>query len=384
MADDRSTPRLTQHHRAIRAKACSVADEQIEPGAAKTDRTGEFPEYGHDALVDAGLYATHVPPRYGGPGHDALADALVMEEISRACASTSLVYSVTRLATLPIVKHGSDVVRDRYLPAVAREGAIFSFALSEPDAGSDAASITTRAKSDGTDYVINGAKRWITNATAAQFFLVFAVTDPDRADRRVSAFVVERSDAGVSVGVPEDKLGLRGSPTAEVVFSGVRVPADRLVGEPGGGLPLALEALDHSRVSIAAQAVGLGQAALDHAIEYLKSRRQFGRSLAEFQGLKFMVAGMAMKLAAARELTYAAAERSAADAPDLSFYSAAAKCFASDAAMEITTDAVQLLGGNGYLRSHPVERLMRDAKATQIYEGTNQIQQLVMARHLLS
>lgn len=376
----RDVPRHTSD---FRERVRAVVEREIAPRARAVDQKAEFPRDGYLALVRNGLYATHVPVRYGGEGASAPAAAVVVEEIARACASTSLVVSVTRLATLPLLAHGRESLREKYLQAVAKDGAIFSFALSEPEAGSDPGAMRTRAVRDEGHFVLAGTKRWITNASEAQYFLVFAVTEPDAPRNRISAFVVERDDPGVSVGAAEDKLGLRGSPTCEVHFDGVRVPAERLVGEPGSGLGIALEALDHSRVSIAAQAVGIAQGALDCAAEYLGVRRQFGRQIGEFQGLRFMVASMAMKLAAARELTYAAAGHSESADESLRFFAAAAKCFASDTAMEVTIDAVQLLGGNGYTREFPVERMMRDAKATQIYEGTNQILRSVIAREVL-
>jgi alkylation response protein AidB-like acyl-CoA dehydrogenase len=384
MSGDIVVPSFDDNHRAIRQRARSIARTCLAAEAADVDRHATFPERGFRALFGDGLHALHIPAEYSGPGADVLAGIIVMEEIAWGCAATSLIPSVTRLATMPILMHGTAELRKRYLPPVARDGAIFAFALSEPDAGSDVAAISTRAVRCDGHYVINGTKRWITNASVAEYFLLFAVTGPGDGSRSISAFVLHRDDPGITIGKPEEKLGLRGSPTCEIYLRDVQVPFNRMVGEPGAGLAMALEALDHSRVFIAAQAVGIAQAALDRAITHLRSRRQFGRTLDEFQGLKFMVAQMGMNVAAARELTYAAAVRAEDKSDDLGFYAAAAKCFASDVAMRVTTDAVQLLGGMGYVRSGQVERMMRDAKATQIYEGTNQIQQLVMARHLLS
>ena len=262
---------------------------------------------------------------------------------------------------------------------------MFSYALSEPEAGSDIASMRTRAIAyERTAIVLNGVKRWITNAGESDIYVVFAVTDPAVGAKGISAFVVERDDPGVTFGALERKLGIKGSPTREVYLDNVTVPEDRLVGELGTGVATALGTLDHTRVTIAAQAVGIAQAALDLAVEFLKGRQQFGRRLADFQGLQFMVADMGMKLEAARQLTYVAAAKSERGDADLTFLASAAKCFASDAAMSITVDAVQLMGGYGYSREYAAERLMRDAKITQIYEGTNQVQRMVMARHLLS
>jgi alkylation response protein AidB-like acyl-CoA dehydrogenase len=258
-----------------------------------------------------------------------------------------------------------------------------SYCLSEPEAGSDVASMRTRAVRDGDEFVINGVKRWITNAGVSDFYTVFAVTDPEKRTRGISAFLVEKADAGVSFGAPEKKLGIKGSPTCEVYFDNVRIPASRMIGAEGTGFVTAMKTLDHTRITIAAQAIGVAQGALDYALGYVKERKQFGRPFSDFQGLQFMIADMGMKLEAARQLTYAAACKSERNDADLGYFGAAAKCFASDVAMEITTDAVQLLGGYGYTKDYPVERMMRDAKITQIYEGTNQVQRIVMARSLL-
>jgi alkylation response protein AidB-like acyl-CoA dehydrogenase len=261
---------------------------------------------------------------------------------------------------------------------------MFSYCLSEPDAGSDAAGMKTRAVLDGDTWVLNGVKRWITNAGVSEYYTVFAVTDPAARSRGISAFVVEKSDEGVSFGAPEKKLGIKGSPTREVYLDNVRIPADRIIGEPGTGFGTAMQTLDHTRVTIAAQALGIAQGALDFALGYVQERKQFGKAIADFQGIQFMLADMGMKLEAARQLTYAAAGKSERGDKDLTYFGAAAKCFASDAAMQITTDAVQLLGGYGYTKDFPLERMMRDAKITQIYEGTNQVQRIVMARQLLN
>lgn len=324
-----------------------------------------------------------MPEAYEGVGADALATVIVIEEIARVCASSSLIPAVNKLASMPWLLAGSEELKQTYLRRWPRE-AMASYCLSEPEAGSDAAAMTTRAVRDGDTYVLDGVKRWITNAGVSQFYTVFAVTDPAAGTKGISAFVVERADEGVSFGAPEHKLGIKGSPTREVYLDRVRVPTSRLVGEPGTGFATAMRTLDHTRVTIAAQAVGIAQGALDYALGYVKERKQFGKPLAEFQGLRFMLADMGMKLEAARQLTYAAAARSERGDADLTYFGAAAKCYASDMAMEITTDAVQLLGGYGYTRDYPVERMMRDAKITQIYEGTNQIQRMVMARQLLA
>jgi len=375
--------RLSEEHEAIREAVRTLCDAKVAPHAAEVDETAAFPQASYEALRSADFHAPHIPVEYGGAGADALATAIVIEEVARACASSSLIPAVNKLGTMPLLLAGSEELKRRYLPPVARGDALFSYCLSEPEAGSDAASMKTRAVRDGDHYVINGVKRWITNAGESEFYTVFAVTDPEARTRGISAFVVEKSDPGVSFGAPEKKLGIRGSPTREVYFDNVRIPADRMIGEPGTGFATAMRTLDHTRVTIAAQAVGIAQGALDFAKNYVKERQQFGRPIADFQGIQFMLADMAMKLEAARQLTYTAAAKSERFDPDLTFFGAAAKCFASDVAMEITTDAVQLLGGYGYTQDFPVERMMRDAKITQIYEGTNQVQRIVMARQLL-
>ncbi|MFY1687750.1 acyl-CoA dehydrogenase family protein [Plantactinospora sp. WMMB782] len=374
---------LPEEHQAVREAVREVCDAKVAPNAAEADETGEFPKASYDALRAADFHAPHIPEEYGGAGADALATAIVIEEVARACASASLIPAVNKLGTMPLLLAASDELKRRYLPAVARGEAMFSYCLSEPEAGSDAASMTTRAVRDGDFYVLDGVKRWITNAGVSEYYTVFAVTDPAARSRGISAFVVEKSDPGVSFGAPEKKLGIKGSPTREVYLDSVRIPADRMIGEPGTGFGTAMRTLDHTRVTIAAQALGIAQGALDYARAYVRERKQFGRAVAEFQGIQFMLADMGMKLEAARQLTYAAAGKSERGDADLTYFGAAAKCFASDAAMEITTDAVQLLGGYGYTRDYPVERMMRDAKITQIYEGTNQVQRIVMARQLL-
>jgi alkylation response protein AidB-like acyl-CoA dehydrogenase len=376
--------RLPEEHAAIREAVRAVCDAKVAPYAAECDETGEFPKASFEALRASDFHAAHIPVEYGGAGADALATVIIIEEVARACASSSLIPSVNKLGTTPLILSGSEEVKRAYLPAVAAGEGMFSYCLSEPEAGSDAAAMKTRAERDGDHYVLNGAKRWITNAGISEFYTVFAATEPGVGARGISAFVVEKGDAGVSFGAPEKKLGIKGSPTREVYFDNVRIPASRLIGAPGTGFATAMRTLDHTRVTIAAQAVGIAQGALDAGLAYIKERKQFGRAVAEFQGIQFMVADMGMKLEAARQLTYVAAGKSERNDPDLTYFGAAAKCFASDAAMEITTDAVQLLGGYGYTRDFPVERMMRDAKITQIYEGTNQVQRIVVARQLLA
>jgi alkylation response protein AidB-like acyl-CoA dehydrogenase len=376
--------RPTEEHEAFRAAVREVCDAKVAPHAAETDELAEFPKASFEALVAADFQAPHIPEEYEGVGADALAVVIVIEEVARACASTSLIPAVNKLASLGWITEGSQELKQRYLPPLARGESMASYCLSAPDAGTDAASMKTRAVRDGDEFVVNGVKRWITNAGESDFYTVFAVTDPEKRSRGITAFVIEKADEGVSFGAPERKLGVKGSPTREVYFDQVRIPETRIIGTEGAGFGMAMRTLDHTRVTIAAQAVGIAQGALDYALGYVKERHQFGKALAEFQGLQFMLADMGMKLEAARQLTYAAAARSERGDADLTYFGAAAKCFASDVAMEITTDAVQLLGGYGYTKDYPVERMMRDAKITQIYEGTNQVQRIVMARQLLA
>jgi alkylation response protein AidB-like acyl-CoA dehydrogenase len=376
--------RIGEDHEALRDAVRTLAHDKIAVHAAEVDETEAFPRDAYQALVAGDFHAPHIPEEYGGVGADALATCIVIEEVARACASSSLIPAVNKLGTLPLLMAGSEEQRRRYLPPVAAGEAMFSYALSEREAGSDTASMRARARRDGDDWVLNGTKAWITNAGESEYYTVLAVTDPDgRRGANVSAFVVERSDPGVSFGAKERKLGIKGSPTREVLLADVRIPGDRLLGEPGEGLKIALRTLDHTRVTIGAQAVGIAQGALDVALAYAKERKQFGRHIADFQGVQFMIADMAMALESARQLVYVAAAKSQRNDPDLAFFGAAAKCQASDVAMRVTTDAVQILGGAGYTRDFPVERMMRDAKITQIYEGTNQVQRIVMARQLL-
>jgi alkylation response protein AidB-like acyl-CoA dehydrogenase len=376
--------RISEDHEALREAVRAVVEDKVAPYAASVDEHSRFPQEAYDALRAGDFHAPHIPERYDGVGADALATCLVIEEVARGCASSSLIPAVNKLGTMPLLLGATEELKARYLPPVARGDAMFSYGLSEREAGSDTAAMRCRARADGDTFVLDGQKSWITNAGISEYYTVMAVTDPDAPrGRGVTAFVVEKDDEGFSFGEPERKLGIKGSPTRELHFDACRIPADRVVGQPGEGLRLALRTLDHTRVTIGAQAVGIAQGALDHATAYVKERKQFGKAIAEFQGIQFMLADMAMTLEAARQLVYVAAAKSERDDPDLPFFGAAAKCYASDVAMRVTTDAVQLLGGAGYVNDFPLERMMRDAKITQIYEGTNQIQRLVMARSLL-
>ena len=376
--------RLPEEYQELRASVRDLADNKIAPHAAAVDEESRFPQEAHDALVGAGFHAPHVPAAYGGEEADALAVCLIIEEVARACASSSLIPAVNKLGSLPVLLAGSEDLKASVMPPLARGEAMFSYCLSETDAGSDAAGMRTTAVRDGDGWVINGSKKWITNAGVSRYYTVLAVNDPEKGPRGgVTAFVVDREDEGVSFGAPERKLGIKGSPTREVYFDQVRIGDDRRIGEVGAGFTIAMRTLDHTRITIAAQAIGIAQGALDAAAAYAKEREQFGKPIAQFQGLQFMLADMATKLEAARQLTYAAAAASEREDASLTFLSATSKAFASDVAMEITTDAVQVLGGYGYTRDYPLERMMRDAKITQIYEGTNQVQKIVIARQLL-
>ncbi|WP_144856161.1 acyl-CoA dehydrogenase family protein [Marihabitans asiaticum] len=377
--------RISEDHEAIREAVRAVAEDKIVPFAAAVDEESRYPQEAHDALVAADFHAAHVAEEYDGVGADALAVSIIIEEVSRACASSGLIPAVNKLGSMPVILAGSEDLKGRYLPALASGASFFSYGLSEREAGSDTAGMRCKATRDGEDWVLKGSKAWITNAGVSDFYTVLAVTDPDgERGRNISAFVVEKSDEGFTFGEKERKLGIKGSPTRELHFDNVRLPGDRMVGAEGEGLKIALRTLDHTRITIGAQAVGIAQGALDQAVAYVTERQQFGKAIAQFQGIQFMLADMAMQLEAARQMVYVASAKSERMDEDLPFFGAAAKCFASDVAMKITTDAVQLLGGAGYTRDFPVERMMRDAKITQIYEGTNEIQRVVMARQLLA
>jgi alkylation response protein AidB-like acyl-CoA dehydrogenase len=377
------TYRLTEEHALLRKTVRDLSLTVIAPRAAEIDATAEYPWDVHRAMKDADMLAIHVPEAYGGAGADKIAHCILVEEVARVCASSSLIPMGNKLGTTGLILAGSEELKQQFLPAVASGDATFSYALSEREAGSDAAAMRTRAVADGDGWVLNGTKAWITNAGVSTHYTVMAVTDPGKGANGISAFVVRADDPGFSVGTKERKLGIKGSPTCEIYFSDCRIPADRIIGLPGTGFKTALKTLDHTRLGIGAQAVGIAQGAIDAATAYVKDRRQFGQRIADFQGVQFMLADMAMRTEAARQLVYVAAAAAERGEPDLTFRSSAAKCFASDTAMAVTTDAVQLFGGAGYTMDFPVERMMRDAKITQIYEGTNQIQRMVMSRSLL-
>ncbi|WP_409434538.1 acyl-CoA dehydrogenase [Mycobacterium sp. SMC-14] len=375
--------KLPEEHDELRAAIRALAEKEIAPYAKDVDEQARFPEEALTALNASGFNAVHVPEEYGGQGADSVAACIVIEEVARVCASSSLIPAVNKLGTMGLILSGSDELKAQVLPGLASGEVMASYALSEREAGSDAAAMRTRAKADGDDWILNGSKCWITNGGKSSWYTVMAVTDPDLDANGISAFMVHIDDEGFTIGPKEHKLGIKGSPTTELYFENCRIPGDRIIGEPGTGFKTALRTLDHTRPTIGAQAVGIAQGALDAAIEYTKDRKQFGKNISTFQGVQFMLADMAMKLEAARLMVYSAAARAERGETGLGFISAASKCFASDVAMEVTTDAVQLFGGAGYTTDFPVERMMRDAKITQIYEGTNQIQRVVMSRHLL-
>jgi alkylation response protein AidB-like acyl-CoA dehydrogenase len=374
---------LGEEHDALRDAVRAMAEKQIAPHAAEVDEQERYPHEAREAMVRSGFHAVHVPETYGGEGADSVATCIVIEEVARVCASSSLIPAVNKLGTMGLLLAGAEELKKQVLPSLAGGDAMASYALSEREAGSDAAAMRTKARLDGDHWVLSGTKCWITNAGESTWYTVMAVTDADKGASGISAFVVHKDDPGFSVGPKERKLGIKGSPTREIYFEDCTIPADRIIGEPGSGFKTALQTLDHTRPTIGAQAVGIAQGAVDASIAYVKERKQFGKAIGDFQGVQFMLADMAMKTEAARQLVYIAAARAERGEGKLGFISSASKCFASDVAMEVTTDAVQLFGGYGYTRDFPVERMMRDAKITQIYEGTNQIQRMVMARALL-
>ncbi|WP_282780792.1 acyl-CoA dehydrogenase [Nocardia sp. CC201C] len=373
---------LEDFHHELREAIRGLSEKEIAPYAKDVDGNSRFPEEALTALNAAGFNAVHVPEAYGGQGADSVATCIVIEEVARVCGSSSLIPAVNKLGTMGLILNGSEELKQQVLADIVA-GKMASYALSEREAGSDAASMRTRARQDGDGWIINGSKCWITNGGKSDWYTVMAVTDPDKGANGISAFMVHSDDEGFVVGPLEHKLGIKGSPTAELYFENCKVPGDRIIGEPGTGFKTALQTLDHTRPTIGAQAVGLAQGALDAAIAYTKDRKQFGKAIADFQNTQFMLADMAMKVEAARLMVYTSAARAERGEQNLGFISAAAKCFASDVAMEVTTNAVQLFGGAGYTTDFPVERMMRDAKITQIYEGTNQIQRLVMSRAIL-
>ena len=381
---DPTSYRLTQDQELLRDAVRVLADERIAPRAAEIDRTAEFPWDVKELLAGQDILGLPFPTEYGGVGGELLTVCLAVEQISRVCATSGLILAVQELGALPILLAGTDEQKARWLPDLAAGRSLIAFALTESEAGSDAAAARTRARRDGDDYVIDGAKRFISQGSVADLVTVFAVTD-DAADRhrRLSCFVVETKTPGFKVERLEHKMGIRGSPTAELSFSGLRVPATNRLGDEGDGFSIAMRTLDRSRPAIAAQAVGIAQGALDVAARYARERKQFGKPIGELQMIAAMLADMDAGTEAARQLLYKACVEIDAGSAQASRWSAMCKLVAGDTAMRVTTDAVQVLGGYGYIDEFPVERMMRDAKITQLYEGTQQIQRLVIARSLL-
>jgi alkylation response protein AidB-like acyl-CoA dehydrogenase len=371
---------LPQEHVDFRDTIRQIVTERVAPRAAEIDEQAEYPWDIRKLFGEQDLLGLPFPTEYGGTGTGTLMLNIAIEEVAKACASSALILMVQELGTLPIQLFGTDEQKERFLPRCASGEWSPAFALSEPEAGSDPGGMITSAVADGDDWVITGTKNWITNLGVADFYIVFAVTD--REERRITAFIVEKERPGFSVGKLEHKLGIRGSPTGQPIFDDVRVPGENILGQVGKGLSVALATLERTRLGAGAQAVGIAQGATDYAVAYARERRQFGKAINEFQAIQFKLADMEMRTAAARELLYKACAMADRNAPGLGKYSSMAKVFASDAAMQTTIDAIQVLGGYGYVKEYPVERMMRDAKITQIYEGTNEIQRLVIARTL--
>ncbi|WP_145941583.1 acyl-CoA dehydrogenase family protein [Corynebacterium glyciniphilum] len=378
---------LPEEYRELRDSIRGLSEQEIAPYAAAVDADERFPEEALKALNDSGFNAIHVGEAYGGQGGDSLAAVIVIEEVARVCGASSLIPAVNKLGTMGLILSGSEELKQQVLPDIVN-GAMASYALTEREAGSDAGGMKTKAAKDGDEWVLNGSKCFITNGGKSTWYTVMAVTDPEAGANGISAFMVHKDDPGFRVGGLEHKLGIKGSPTAELYFEDCRIPGDRIIGDEGTGFKTALATLDHTRPTIGAQALGIAQGAFDAAVEYVKERKQFGKPIAAFQNTQFMLADMKMKIDAARLMIYTAAsnaERGEAEGGEkLGLLAAGSKTFASDIAMQVTTDAVQLLGGYGYTRDFPVERMMRDAKITQIYEGTNQVCRMVMGRQILA
>src|SRR3989441_8330060 len=375
--------RLSEDEQALIEAIRELALERVAPRAAEIDHTGEFPWDMKELLAQQDILAMPFPTEYGGIGASELAIVMAIEELARHCATTALLLAVQQLGSTPILLAGNEQQKRKYLPRLASGEWMAAFGLTEAGSGSDAAAMRTMAVRKGEKYILNGSKRFITNGGLAQVNSIFAITDPRIGTRGISVFIVEKSFPGFSVGRIEDKMGIKGSQTAELIFTDCEVPVENLLGREGDGFKIAMMTLDRTRPGIGAQALGIAQGALDLALSYSKQRIQFKKPIAENQGIQFMLADMATKVEAARLLVYNVAEMIDRGENDFSMYSSMAKLFASDAVMEVTNDAIQVLGGYGYMKEYPAERMMRDAKITQIYEGTNQIQRVVIARELL-
>lgn len=374
---------LTEQQTMIRDLARKIAQEKIKPVAAHYDETEEFAWPIMKILAESDLFGVYIPEQYGGLGGGIMDMCLVTEELSRACGGIALGYAGSGLGALPILLHGSDEQKAKYLPAIASGKRLAAFCITEAEAGSDAASIKTTARKEGDKYILNGTKQWITNAGEAEIYTVIALTDKTKGIRGASAFIVEKGTPGMEFGKKEKKLGIRASATREVIFNNCEVPAANLISREGMGFIVAMKTLDTSRPGVAAQAVGIGQGALDCALDYSRTRVQFGQPISSFQAIQHMLADMGTQIEAARSLAYAVARMVDSGAKSVSKESAMAKLFASDTAMKVAVDAVQIMGGYGYMRDYPVEKFMRDAKITQIYEGTNQIQRNVIAANMI-
>jgi len=376
---------LTEEQGMMKEVARELAEKKIRPIAAEYDEKNEFPAEIVPVLAESDLCGVYIPEEYGGAGGETpiMNMCVVVEELSKACAGVALAFAATGLGTIPIILAGSDEQKKKYLPEVAAGRKLAAFAITEANAGSDAAAIETVAARDGDEYVLNGTKQWISNGEVADVYTVFAMTDRKKGARGASAFIVEKGAPGFSFGKKEDKMGIRASSTRELVFQDCRVPAANMLGKPGRGFMIAMSTFDTSRPGVASQAVGIAAGALDLAVDYASTRKQFGRPVAANQGLGFLLADMATRVEAARALTYAVARFVDMKKGRPTKFSAMSKCFASDVAMQVTTDAVQVFGGYGYMREYPIEKYMRDAKITQIYEGTNQIQRDEIARALI-
>jgi alkylation response protein AidB-like acyl-CoA dehydrogenase len=374
---------LTEEQQAFRQSVRELAEDKIAPRAAEIDAEDEYPWDIDEQLVKNGFAGVSYPEEHGGAGGGAVELCLLVEEISRVCAGVSLIPAVNKLGAIPVLLAGTDEQKRLVCEGITNGEHRMSYCLTEPGSGSDAAAMRSRATKDGDDWVLSGTKRFITGAGATDLYTYFAVTDPDGTKgKNITAFLVSKDMDGFSLGRKEDKMGIRGSPTREVILENVRVPPSNVIGEVNGGFPLAMRTLDFSRPTVAAQALGIAQGAFDFAVGYCNERQQFGKPIGAFQGMQFMFADMAMKIETARFAVYRAAVAVDDGAKDVSYWAAIAKCYASDTAMSVTTDCVQALGGYGYIKEYPVERFMRDAKITQIYEGTNQIQRVVIARQL--
>jgi len=374
---------FTEEQQFIREIAAKIAREKILPRRTELDESQEFPWDIVKVLADSNLFGIYIEEHYGGTGGGVLDLCIAVEELSRVCGGIALCLAATALGTFPLILFGSESQKKKYLPDIAAGKTIVAFALTEPGAGSDAGAIQTAARKDGDSYVLNGTKQWITNGGEAAVYTVIAMTDKARGSRGASAFIVEKGMPGFEFGKKENKMGIRASATRELVFQDCRVPAENLLGKEGQGFIVAMKTFDASRPGVAAQAVGIAQGALDEAVTYARQREQFGKPIISFQGIQFMLADMATQVEAARALVYAVARAIDHGEKRIAKESAMAKLFASDVAMQVTVDAVQVLGGYGYMKEYPVEKMMRDAKITQIYEGTNQIQRTIIASHLV-